>query len=130
MGNQVKAAPMMRRVFLVAAAALTMGRHAEGIACPPLSYSAGVHELYMHLGGIERTYLLYVPQSLQTSQPVPLLLLTPGTGNPARPFLQNWPNLLSFAEQKQFLIVVLVGSLNKLNVEFQSLPDAKRPDDM
>ena len=46
---------------------------------------AGDHGGHLNVGGVDRTYILHIPESLPESVPVPLVLVFHGGGGPQPP---------------------------------------------
>jgi len=65
---------------------------------------AGDHLGHINVGGVDRTYILHIPQSLPESAPVPLVLVFHGGGGHAA----NMPNFTHFdslADREKFMVV-------------------------
>jgi len=64
---------------------------------------AGDHGGHLNVGGVDRTYILHIPESLPESVPVPLVLVFHGGGGHAAT-MPNFTRFDSLAEREKFLV--------------------------
>ena len=80
----------------------------DGIAPSTACYYNSNAEIFIH-NGIEREYMLYVPDSYDGSVEVPLMMVFHGFGGSASEFMMD-ADLRSLAERDSFLLVYPQGS--------------------
>jgi polyhydroxybutyrate depolymerase len=64
---------------------------------------AGDHQGHLNVGGVDRTYILHIPESLPESAPVPLVLVFHGGGGHAAT-MPNFTHFDSLADREKFLV--------------------------
>ena len=64
---------------------------------------AGDHQGHLNVGGVDRTYILHIPESLPESGPVPLVLVFHGGGGHAAT-MPNFTHFDSLADREKFLV--------------------------
>lgn len=86
----------------------------SGGPCPAPGLTPGTHNLSIQHGGLDRTFLLYVPQGYTNQVHLPLVLDFHGLGSNASQQAQN-SKLNSKADQEGFLVVHPQGYQNSWN---------------
>jgi polyhydroxybutyrate depolymerase len=89
--------------FLAVVAGIAHGGGLSPANSVPGRASADEEQVHLNIGGVDRMYLLHVPESLPKTGPVPLVLVFHGGGGHAA----NMPNFTHFdqvADQEGFLV--------------------------
>mmetsp|Transcript_92518 Transcript_92518/g.178348 ORF Transcript_92518/g.178348 Transcript_92518/m.178348 type:complete len:475 (+) Transcript_92518:20-1444(+) len=93
--------------------------------------TSGVHDVNVIVDGIHRRFNVYEPASsfAFSMDPLPVLLLAPGSGNTPHSYLA-WADVQKYAQEVPFYIVEINGQNNNLNVDLGLRPTPGRPNDV